>query len=215
MALARIKVWGTEILTPLDLNTEFNNILGYLNSLSGGSSYGGTFKAVNTGLQAQDPDGSNYLTFLPGSNLTSDRKLTFLTGDADVSLTVSSGIVATTVRKTNWNPFDGSSQGIVYTGVDCYYVKSGAAFGISGKVTIGANANGNVAIMGGLPGSSDTNIENWTCLVGVSSGTVYIGKVHGIVAAGTYMDFWSLAGVQLTNANLSGLTLYFNICAGT
>jgi hypothetical protein len=31
MALARVKVWTPEILTATDLNTEFNNILNYLN----------------------------------------------------------------------------------------------------------------------------------------------------------------------------------------
>jgi hypothetical protein len=87
MALARVKVWGVEVLTPIDLNTEFNNIIAYLNQLAG-STYGGTFKAANTGLQALDPDGSNYLTFVPGSNLTANRSLTFLTGDADRTLTL-------------------------------------------------------------------------------------------------------------------------------
>lgn len=33
MALSRVKVWGPEILYPNDLNTEFNNIINYLNAL--------------------------------------------------------------------------------------------------------------------------------------------------------------------------------------
>jgi hypothetical protein len=42
----------------------------------------------NTGLQLQDSDGSHYLIVTAGSNLSTDRTLTIITGDADRSLTI-------------------------------------------------------------------------------------------------------------------------------
>jgi len=44
----------------------------------------------NTGLHLYDTDASNVLKIAPGSNLTADRTLTFTTGDADRTVTISS-----------------------------------------------------------------------------------------------------------------------------
>lgn len=49
-----------------------------------------TLTLNNTGLQVYDTDASNVLKIVPGSNLTADRTLTFTTGDANRTITVSS-----------------------------------------------------------------------------------------------------------------------------
>lgn len=51
-----------------------------------------TFAAVtlgNTGLHVLDTNASHYLTFVPGTNLTANHTLTFTTGDADRTVTLS------------------------------------------------------------------------------------------------------------------------------
>ncbi len=47
----------------------------------------------NTGLKVKDTDASHGLTLKPGSNITADRVLTLVTGDADRTLDISAGSV--------------------------------------------------------------------------------------------------------------------------
>lgn len=101
-------VYGNGVAVTLDPNgAELINGVATVQVASGQLWYvhcnGSAFKAVNltnpdltalqlnnTGLQVKDTDASNYLTLKPGSNLTVDRVLTILTGDADITLDIPS-----------------------------------------------------------------------------------------------------------------------------
>ena len=61
----------------------------------------------NTGLAVRDTDGSHTVTLKPGSNVTANRTVTIVTGDADRTLDLtgsSSGISAqhTLALRTFW-----------------------------------------------------------------------------------------------------------------
>jgi len=59
---------------------------------------------LNAGFRIADTDLSHYLTFKPGSNLTANRTLTFTTGDADRTLTLSANVTLNQSVATNSSP---------------------------------------------------------------------------------------------------------------
>ena len=60
-------------------------------STEGGKTLSGTLTLPNTGLHLLDTNASHDLIISPGSNLTADRTLTIVTGDADQTLTLPLG----------------------------------------------------------------------------------------------------------------------------
>jgi hypothetical protein len=202
MALARVKVWVPEILTATDLNTEFNNILNYLNGTAVTLTNATLTNPTITGATLTNPTMTNPALGTPASgNLANCTGFPLATG-------------SDYLREATWTPGDGSSQGIVYTGTDCRYSRIGDTYHVCGSVAVGANANGNVALIGGFPGTLNTHTNAWRAPAIGSNNALYELRIRGIAAAGFYADVYSAAGVQQTNANLSGLTLKFNAAYG-
>lgn len=64
----------------------------------------------NTGLTVKDTDASHTLAIVPGSNLTADRTLTVVTGDANRSLTLGSDVSITTAGAALLDDVDAAAQ---------------------------------------------------------------------------------------------------------
>jgi len=64
---------------------------------------------ANTGLSVRDTNDSHVLSFVPGSNITANRVLTFITGDADRTLTLNANLTVSTAVTLDQSVANGSS----------------------------------------------------------------------------------------------------------
>lgn len=103
---------------------------------------------------------------------------------------------------TAWTPIDASGASLSLTTGTCQYMKFGklcvAAFNITYPVTVDAST----ALIGGLPATSVSGDSVWPVVISVSN--LGVGLTARIVSASTTFAFETLAGVEYTNAGLSG-----------
>ena len=163
---------------------------------------GATFS--NTGLKISDTDASHSLTVAPGSNLSANRTLTVITGDADRSVSLSGDLtVSSTATVSGTNTGD---QTITLTG-DVTGNGSGS-FG----TTIANNAVTSAKIASGAVGSSQIATDAVTT-VKILDGAVTSGKI----ADGTIVnaDVNASAAIDLSKlASIATSTLLGRIATG-
>lgn len=106
-----------------------------------------------------------------------------------------------------WAPVDGSGAALIYTGANGYYTKIGRLVFAQGTVTFPTNANGSPASIGGLP----FTVRN---VAGARQGFVSFTDettLYSILpdAGGNTVALRTSAGASITNATMSGKTVWF------
>ncbi len=137
-----------------------------------------------------------------------------LAASGALTVTKTSGVAFTTcatmayVGPTAWTPADGSGAGLAFVGVNANYVRYGNIVHAYFSLSYPATADGSNAIISGLP----IAVPNQTYALGpaaISASGGAIGIILRPVAASSTAAFFNHAsGAAVTNANLSGLTIY-------
>ena len=151
---------------------------------------GATF--TNAGLKINDTDASHSLTITPGSNLTANRALTVVTGDADRSVSLSGNLTvssAATISGTNTG-----DQTITLTG-DVTGTGSG-----SFAATIANSAVTSAKIASGAVGSSQI-AANAVTATQIADGSVTSAKI----ADGAIVDADVNASAAIALSKLAGI----------
>jgi hypothetical protein len=108
-----------------------------------------------------------------------------------------------------WTPSDGSGAGLTYTQVSGTYTKIGREVFVRGFIQFPATADGNQAIVGGLPFTTSSSLG------GREGNISYVDKttISYILSntSATTFSCWSSAGLSVTNASMSGAFFYFSI----
>lgn len=125
-----------------------------------------------------DTDGSHHLRLACGSNLTSDRTLTFVTGDADRTLTISTNITLDQSVASGASPtFTGTNfTGIPETAITdgSLLARVGSTETISGAWTFSANPV--LAVAGAakvrLRDTSDATASGWLTELSIGTGPI-------------------------------------------
>lgn len=138
-----------------------------------------TFTAAQTfqnsgGVKILDTDSSHTLDFVAGSDLSSSRTVTFLTGDANTTvLPNAAGTYLPTL--TNTTNLDGSTA---YT---CQYMRVGNVVTVSGKADVDPTAAGVATALGvSLPIAS--NFAALEQCAGTAANNAVAGEVAAVVA---------------------------------
>jgi hypothetical protein len=103
-----------------------------------------------------------------------------------------------------WVPTDASGAGLTFTTVSaCRYTKIGRAVTIQGIITYPSTANTATALIAGLPFAyADFFPVNITYI-----GSTLASYILGVAGSNFYI--FNNTGTPLTNANLTGATVYF------
>jgi hypothetical protein len=164
-------------------------------------------KATNAAFGIVEGDGTTITCVAGVASVLSTAALTV------ASITFGSGTPLNDYEEGIWTPTDASGVGLVFTGVTCLYRRIGKLIFIAMNITYPTTADGTNAAVGGLP---------YTVATGVSASG---GGATGVVASGLFwlasgggitITFYSTAGVQLKNSDLStkqiaGTTTYSKI----
>lgn len=109
-----------------------------------------------------------------------------------------------------WTPADGSGAALSLTAADAQYVKIGQMVFLTANITYPATANGNNAVVSGLPFTSySTSGSQYGGAPSLSS----IGTAFSILvtANATNMVFFDLSGTRKTNADFTSAGFRFSI----
>lgn len=165
--------------TTSNIQTQLDAIALAVSTGSGGSSSATSVYLNNNGLKVKDTDGTHALIISPGSNLTADRTLNVVTGDADRTLTLNSSVTldSGSYTPTLYNTANVSSS----TAYVFQWLRVGNVVTVSGRVEIDpTNANTITTLGISLPIAS--NFTNDYQCSGVSAGvSTSGGSVPGIV----------------------------------
>lgn len=107
-----------------------------------------------------------------------------------------------------WVPADGSGAGLTFTGVSAGYTQNDNIVFHYAALAWPATANGANAVISGLPAIAvNQNYANSPFIVNNSSTIAIEGQVQK--NTGNIFLFAAAGNARLTNANLSGVQLYF------
>ena len=109
-------------------------------------------------------------------------------------------------QQGTWTPTDASGQGLTFTVTTATYTRNGRSVTVLGDITYPTTANGNDALIGGLPFTLASNVPAAT-LTDVGSSVTVLGYVSSTNAY--VLD--SVTLTPKTNANLSGKQIRFSL----
>lgn len=130
---------------------------------------------------------------------------------ASGTLTNCSGLPGTGVvaAASSWTPIDASGAGLTFSSVSGTYQQIGNLVFASFRLTFPSTANGSGVTIGGLPVTSANSV--------LAAGPHILGVIGGaggsirVNANSTSFIIFNPSGTQLTNANLSTLTMFGTI----
>lgn len=102
----------------------------------------------------------------------------------------------------DWTPADASGASLAFTSVAGKYTKVGRQVHINGRVTYPATANGSSAVIGGLPFAALTSNNGYIVFCANTTPRFWLTD-----AAATTGSFYTSAGANVTNAQMSGVTV--------
>lgn len=109
----------------------------------------------------------------------------------------------------SWTPTDSSGGGLSFSGVSANYTRIGRMVFAYATVTWPATADANPAIIGGLPVTTANSNFSRQCSLTTSSESTLVHMIPAPNA--TTISLQTSSAVALTNATMSGDTIYF-IC---
>ena len=104
-----------------------------------------------------------------------------------------------------WTPVDTSGAGLTLSGASGFYTRIGRFVTVSGQWTVPSNADPSNLSIGGMPFTIGANS------VGTQLSSYATAGEMSLLPVGTSSIFFygSPSGTRRTNANYSGLTIYF------
>lgn len=104
-----------------------------------------------------------------------------------------------------WVPVDASGASLSFSGASGYYTKIGRLVTVSGQWTFPANASGLDLAVGGLPFTIGQNSSGAILQTSANTGDMVL-----LPAGSTSIFIYTASAARRTNANYSGVTVYFS-----
>jgi hypothetical protein len=114
------------------------------------------------------------------------------------------GALVADYQEGTWTPTDGSAAGLTLTVNTAKYTKVGRLVVVHGNITYPVTASGANAQINGFPFTEADSAAGALYTNGAGSGTV-------ILVTSTIANLHAAGGVAITNANLSGKNIRFNV----
>jgi hypothetical protein len=114
---------------------------------------------------------------------------------------------ATYTASGSWTPIDSSGAGLTFTTATGEWAQIGNVVFAWGQVTYPSTANSSNALIGGLPVTVPNTETARQCAISIT--TLSAGNTIIPTKAATTISPRTLAGVNVTNATLSTVSLYF------
>lgn len=112
------------------------------------------------------------------------------------------------VGATSWTPADGSGAGLTFSSVSVNYTKVGNLVFIYGRVTYPVTADATAANISGLPFASANAV--YASAIGAAIDNSGAQRIIKVTQNASTFGLVNNAGSNVTNANLSTLTLSFS-----
>ena len=170
-------------------------------------------------IQANGNTSLDFVTVLAGTNYTAlsisrtTNNLTFGQSNAGIVFNNSSALTNSTLNDYEtgtWTPTDASGAGIGITPTTSYYIKIGRQVTCWTQIQYPATANTSVAKIGGYPfvATSAESLRSGT-MIGYTSSATLSRVLLQLAAANN--DFRDSTGTSLTNAQMSGVNIYYAV----
>lgn len=122
-----------------------------------------------------------------------------------IDFTANGGNLLNQYDEGTWTPVDASGAGLTLSGASGFFTRIGRFVTVSGQWTMPSNADPSNLAIGGLPFTVGANS------VGTQLSSYAIAGEMSLLPVGTSSIFFygAPSGTRRTNANYSGLTIYF------
>lgn len=177
-----------------------------LNAITSGAG-GVSLSGDTSGNLVIQSAGTNVATFTTGGNLN------LAVSNAGINFNNSSAIGAATLNDYEtgtWTPTDASGAGIGITPTTSYYIKIGRQVTCWTQIQYPTTANASVAKIGGYPfvATSAESLRSGT-MIGYTNSATLSRVLLQLAAANN--DFRDSTGTSLTNAQMSGVNIYYAV----
>lgn len=170
---------------------------------SGIATWLGTPSSANLGSALTDKTGTGVNVFATSPTLT-----TPVLGAATATSINFGGSTFSDYVTAAWTPIDSSGASLTFTNVSARYTRIGNQVFASASLTYPTTVSGSNAVIGGLPLTVSNNNYGYTPMP-LASGTGTIGSLVQALKNTTTMQIITGNGGAVTNAVLTGATLYF------